>query len=155
MKKSFRSIALFVLALLGVSGFFACDKSSNYKSLVAREWALEKVIHKDSTSEINIPSGVYIIFSDSSMLYGNAGCNNFFGKYETVGYNQLGIGPMGATQMWCFNMDFETAYLNMLEHVQSYAADEKSLVLSGSDDAFTLHYVPQTISNGGDAKAQR
>lgn len=148
MKKSFSKIIILALTALAATCFYSCDKSSNYKSLVAREWTLEKIIHKDSTSEIVVPEGVYIIFSDSNRLHGRAGCNNFFGEYTTLGYNVIGIGPMGSTMMWCPNMDFESAYLNMLEEVEKYEADENNMTLTGINEKFTLHFSPKAISSG-------
>lgn len=136
------------MTILAAVCFHSCQKSSNYKSFVAREWMLERIEHKDSLNPITVPSGVYIIFSDSNKLHGNAGCNNFFGQYETFRYDVIGIGPMGSTMMWCPNMGFESAYLNMLEAADVYKADEESMTLSGVNDQFTLYYVPKKVSGG-------
>ncbi|MCC8018979.1 MAG: META domain-containing protein [Rikenellaceae bacterium] len=138
MRKVIFSIAAASLALLAMA---SCnDSNSNYKALISNEWVLESIVDHEREAVLSVPDDVYIVFADSSRVYGNAGCNTFNGFYETEAYNQIGLSRLATTQMWCFNMDFETDYLYRLEKVTTYEATAEKLELTGTGNSFTLHY---------------
>ncbi|MCC8036321.1 MAG: META domain-containing protein [Rikenellaceae bacterium] len=146
MKKTLLN-AFVVAAICGPALFSSCKvRNTNYQALIDKTWKLTEVVHKDSSRAIVIPAGVEIIFSDSSRVYGNAGCNHINGMYETAGHDQIGLDRVAATLMWCQNMEFETAYLQWLEKVVSYEATADRLELQGTGGRFTLIY-----DNGGAA----
>lgn len=112
------------------------------KSLTANQWKLTELAHADSTAAVTVPGNVTIEFSDSTMVFGNAGCNRFFAKYELTGSDQISIGQAGSTMMWCPNMPFENTYLKLLGQVKSYEVGDGRLVLKDSEGKFTLRYEP-------------
>lgn len=72
-----------------------------------------------------------IIFSDTSnRVYGNSGCNRFFGTYTLdANKKRLTIGQVGSTMMACPNMNIEQEFLEVLKKADSYILQENSLIL--------------------------
>lgn len=60
-----------------------------------------------------------IHFTDSATVHGNAGCNNFFGTFETEG-SHVTFGPLGATMMFCENMDVEDVFFKTMPEIGRY-----------------------------------
>lgn len=61
-------------------------------------------------------------------ISGFAGCNNFFGKYETENQN-LSLGEMGMTRKMCLDMSVENTFINNLKSVTHYKIESNKLVL--------------------------
>lgn len=73
-------------------------------------------------------------FKDGQVT-GTAGCNRYFGSYETDG-DSLTIGPAGSTMMYCPPEELmlqETAYLASLSNVASYDIADDQLHLNDAD----------------------
>lgn len=137
-------IPLSLLSVFFLSITTSCNRTNNnHKALLAHVWVLESIIDHDREAVISVPDDVFLMFADSNRVHGNAGCNNFNGHYETVAYDQIGMRQLATTQMWCFNMDFETDYLGRLEKVVSYEAAPDKLELTGPGNTFTLVYLPR------------
>ena len=67
---------------------------------------------------------------DGSEVTGNAGCNSYFGGYQTDG-DAISIGPLGVTQAFCEGIqDQEDRYLTLLQSATTYAVDGSKLTLS-------------------------
>jgi hypothetical protein len=61
---------------------------------------------------------------------GSAGCNNYFGGYQTDG-DAISIGPLGATRAFCEGIqDQEDRYLALLQAATSFSLDGSTLRLS-------------------------
>ena len=138
-----KKILLIAAAIVSIATVFAsCNTKGNYKELIARRWVLEKIEHSDSTGNIAIPQNVYIEFSDSSMVYGRAECNNFFSRYNAENDGAMSVANAGSTMMWCPNMPFEDAYLKLIREISQYRATSSQLKLMGPDNKYTLYYIP-------------
>lgn len=61
-----------------------------------------------------------------TMVAGRTNCNRFFGKYELKG-QKLSFGNLGMTRMACPDMQYEDAFVKMLDEVDSYAIEGSEL----------------------------
>lgn len=63
-------------------------------------------------------------------MTGFAGCNNFFGVYESDGVS-LKFGPVGSTRMFCpdLQLSLETEFLKALEKTGGWQLQDKTLLL--------------------------
>lgn len=125
--------AVFIIAAGCKSG------SKSETPLSGHEWKL-KVMTEDGVSIAN-PQGLpTLLFTDSTALYGFAGCNRFFGTYTTGKKNVMTIKPGGVTMMYCPDMNFEDRYMKALHEVASYSIQGKELTLADADNKLTLVY---------------
>lgn len=119
--------------------------------LRAQEWQMKSMVENDTT--IKNPSELpRLIFTDSSAIYGSAGCNRFFGTYRTDN-RKLHIKTGGVTMMYCPDMPFEDRYLKALNEVADYTVSEKELKLIGKSGKLKIIYIPMdTTTRVGVAK---
>ena len=70
---------MLLVLLVAVTG---CKSSDNSLTLLrAKEWQLKSMT--ENGKEVKNPQQIpTLVFSDSSAVYGSAGCNRFFGTYE-------------------------------------------------------------------------
>ena len=77
------------------------------------------------------------VFSDDGQLSGSAGCNRYFGPYQSGG-DSLKIGPLASSRMLCEPpavMDQEHAFLAALEAATQYQFENGRLVLRDTSGA--------------------
>ena len=71
-------------------------------------------------------------FADGQIT-GSAGCNNYFGSYETDG-PEMTAGPMGSTMMFCADpegvMDLEQEFLTALGTAETFEVEDGELRIS-------------------------
>ncbi len=67
---------------------------------------------------------------EESRVSGYAGCNSFFGSYELKEGNRVTFSKMGSTMMACPNMATEQELFKVLETVDNYTTDGKTLQLN-------------------------
>lgn len=81
---------------------------------------------------------------DSGEVTGSAGCNNYFGPYETSS-NEITIGDLGSTRKACQDppgvMEQEAAYLTTLPGSSTYSIGESGLQMFDSSGAEILQYL--------------
>jgi len=82
--------------------------------------------------EVTVPEGASDIHMTLSLeenkVNGFAGCNTFFGTYETKD-NSLSFSKVGATRMACPQLDLEGAFLKAIDSVQEYKIQKDELTL--------------------------
>jgi heat shock protein HslJ len=85
------------------------------------------------------------VFSPEGQTNGSAGCNTFFGPYQTSG-NSLTIGPLASTRMACDPpiMQQEAAYLAALQNTAQYQFESDQLVLRDATGATQATFVQAT-----------
>lgn len=109
--------------------------------LRAQEWQLKSMTEKGK--EVKNPEQLpTLLFSDSTAVYGSAGCNRFFGKYTADTNGKISIEPGGATMMYCPDMNFEDQYLKALPLVKKFAITNHELTLKSDDGQLQLVYTP-------------
>ena len=120
---------MLLVLLVAVTG---CKSSDNSLTLLrAKEWQLKSMT--ENGKEVKNPQQIpTLVFSDSSAVYGSAGCNRFFGNYEMDG-DKLKFSPLGATRMACPDLQLETEFFKALETVDTYSIKDGLLSLKSKD----------------------
>lgn len=95
-----------------------------------------KVVELDGGA-VETPEGMreahVILASEDSRAHGHAGCNNFFGHFETAG-EKLSFSALGSTMMACpEGMDTEQAFLQALGETTRYEISGQFLTLYAND----------------------
>jgi heat shock protein HslJ len=72
---------------------------------------------------------------EEQKVNGRSGCNRYFGTYK-ADVSKISFGPLGSTRMACEEalMDQEMVFLDILQSAGSYAIEERTLKVVGSDD---------------------
>ena len=134
--------ATLTVAMLGTIGC-SCDGTSDPSAaLEGKTWVLESYGDPANPTAALESTEVTAIFTRESQgkINGSAGCNNYFGGYETDG-NKITIGQMGSTQMFCEGlMDQEQQYLAALTAADTFAVDGNRLKISCADGKTVLNY---------------
>jgi heat shock protein HslJ len=84
---------------------------------------------------------------------GTAGCNRYFGSYETDGSASLAFGPLGSSMMMCFPEEVmlqETAFLANMSSVAAYEILNGQLLLQDAEGQTVLVFngeQPITLTN--------
>lgn len=135
-------LAIFAVILMAVG----C-KSNDKMLLSAHEWQLKEMTGAQMPAE-----APEILFTDSTAVYGSAGCNRFFGTYTADEKGTMTIKPGGSTMMFCPDMQFEDQYLKALATVASYKVSADKLELLNADGSLTLVYAIKDTTKviGGD-----
>lgn len=83
-------------------------------------------------------------FDDTGTISGNAGCNNYTGKFEAK-EEVLKIGTVAQTRKMGPEgiMEQEANYLRALERVSTYRIDEGTLELRNERDSLQVKFVPK------------
>ena len=125
--KTYLAIAALLL------GMIACCGGSKTQALEGGVWKL--------VSLSSIPAEAIAVADDAftlefnaadTMAYGRTSCNRFFGKYEAGTDGALHFGNLGATRMMCPGVEYETAFLLMLDAVDRYEIRKGELTLYGN-----------------------
>lgn len=135
-----KEMKLMMFALLVVLA--GCKGKDDAIALLrAHEWQLKSMTEqgKEVTNPQQLPT---LLFSDSTAVYGSAGCNRFFGKYTVERDGKISIQPGGATMMFCPDMNFEDQYLKALPLLNHFAVANQELTLKSKDGHLHLVYIP-------------
>ena len=113
MKKYFAAAALLVTMA-------ACGSAAQDKTLEGTTWKLAKMESIPATA-INQETDFFTLEFNAAdtMVAGRTNCNRFFGKYELKG-KELSFENLGMTRMACPDMQYEDAFVKMLDEVDSY-----------------------------------
>ena len=107
----------------------ASNTSNSDTMFTGTHWVLKELNGQKITLEGRVP---FIKFDGAeSRVSGNSGCNSFFGKFKTDGFN-LEIGETGATKVACFEdnrMEIETQFFAVFQQVDSYTIHGNTLIL--------------------------
>jgi heat shock protein HslJ len=136
MKKILWMVALVATTLV------ACNKNTNNAQNVSGEWNLIEM-NGQSMAEAETATLPFIGFNQAeSSIYGNAGCNSFFGTMVTDenNANALRFDNMGSTKMMCPNMEVEDAMLSALAKVSSIEFNEEELQLKDANNQTILRF---------------
>lgn len=127
-KKSNIFLTIFVsvlsLVLISCSSTKGLEVSKVSQDLENIKWELVSLNQKEIKKLNKIAS---INFEKDNKVFGNLGCNNFFGTYK-VNSTNLEIGQVGSTMMMCLDMSVENEYSKVLQNVKSYKIKENDLM---------------------------
>jgi heat shock protein HslJ len=151
MKKKIFALALLVIVV--VVGVFIIensngtaqneswgDPSTDPQTLMIPRWFLSELVYNGQQVDISEVQ-ITLQFTQDGQINGNAGCNEYFARYETGEDGQISFSPLGATKMYCDNrMEQENAFLTSMESVSQFKTEQGKLVLSSADEQTTLTY---------------
>ena len=137
MKKYFAAAAL-------LCALTACGGAQSDKPLEGTAWKL--------ASMEGIPSSAIAAEADSftlafnaadTMVAGRTNCNRFFGKYELKG-KELEFGNLGMTRMACPDMQYEDAFVKMLDEVDRFEIRGSEMTLFDDDKTLAVFKAVET-----------
>ena len=113
MKKYFAAAALLVTMA-------ACGSAAQDKALEGTTWKLAQMQSIPATA-IDREADFFTLELNAAdtMVAGRTNCNRFFGKYELKG-QKLEFENLGMTRMACPEMQYEDAFVKMLDEVDGY-----------------------------------
>ena len=122
-KKSNLILVVFIAIFFGACSLKKGVEVENI-SLENSKWELISLNQKEIKKAEKVAN---INFEKDSRVFGNLGCNNFFGTYK-LNKNSLEIGQVGSTMMMCQNMQTEQDFAKVLQDVKTYKIDKNSLI---------------------------
>jgi heat shock protein HslJ len=130
------------LATVIAATLMGCNKHNYNATNVFGEWDLAEMNGKT----IELAEGVTTPFigfdQDEKRVYGNAGCNSFFGTMITDSTNvdALSFDNMGSTKMLCANMEIEDEFLMTLGLVNNIEYNAQELLLKDNANKTILRF---------------
>ena len=131
MKKIFAAAALLVTMA-------ACGSAAQDKTLEGTTWKLAKMESIPATA-INQETDFFTLEFNAAdtMVAGRTNCNRFFGRYELKG-KKLEFENMGMTRMACPDMQYEDAFVKMLDEVDRFEIKGAELTLFDDHKALAV-----------------
>jgi len=112
---------------------------------------------KGGVVSVIIDTQITAEFGETGELIGSAGCNNYFGPYETDGEN-IAMGPFGTSRKACLEpegtMDQEQQYLVALEMAATYKIEGLSMNMRTAEGATVANFRRMLPQDGTAAKAE-
>ncbi len=91
-------------------------------------WQLIKLNNKPVTKKTDKPYFMHLIKDNQFSAF--AGCNNLFGQYKLEDNNKISFSKIASTMMACEDMITEQEFAKVLEMVDNYNLDGKTLKLN-------------------------
>jgi copper homeostasis protein (lipoprotein) len=91
-------------------------------------WQLVKLNNKPVTKKTDKPYFMHLIKDNQFSAF--AGCNNLFGQYKLEDNNKISFSKIASTMMACEDMLTEQEFAKVLEIVDNYNFDGKTLKLN-------------------------
>jgi copper homeostasis protein (lipoprotein) len=105
-----------------------------HSELIGTYWRLDELNGKAVTTPEGMKEPSLVLATEDSRAHGFAGCNNFFGQFETAD-DSLAFSAMGATMMACpEGMDTEQGFLAALGATARYEISGLFLELYDADN---------------------
>jgi len=131
-----------VLAVMILTSFSKKEESMNYFqnsrkqeiTLDSTKWWLTKIYTTDSFTEISTKKAFIRFNKADGKVSGNGSCNSFGGKLSIDG-NNLSVGNIFSTKMYCDNVQsIENEFFRQLGKVTGYEIKGKTLLLFDGDN---------------------
>lgn len=74
-------------------------------------------------------------------IYGNDGCNEYFGSITQLSNTAITIENIGSTRKMCPDMEFPERYMTALKQVKGYDFEENILILKNANDEEVLAFI--------------
>lgn len=137
-------ISLFILLTAYTMG---CDNTENENGSNEQASASNTTLH-DQTWQLVMLDGEPVqelineqvphirFFSEDSTVSGRLGCNQFGGRYELLGKNEIKMTRMYSTKKACADMKAESIFLPQAEKINRYNVHGDTLWLMVDDKRF-------------------
>lgn len=136
MKKTLQ-IALAAAFFAGCASTSVSSNSKNNGLTQNQLFTIEKIVVKGKTFDPKNAQEAPNISFDKDKFYGNAGCNRFFGSYQSNGNTlQIEGDRVASTQMLCHPsdvMDFENSFLSNFKGIFKISNENGKLVLNNGE----------------------
>ncbi len=137
MKKTLQ-IALAAAFFAGCASTSVSSNSKANNELAQNQlFTIEKIIVKGKTFDPKNAQEAPNISFDKDKFYGNAGCNRFFGSYQSNGDTlQIEGDRVASTQMLCHPMDvmeFENSFLSNFRGTFKISNENGKLILNNGE----------------------
>ena len=128
---------LFVAAL-ALAAMTACCGGAADATLEGTTWKLSKMEGIPATAIDGEADAFTLVFNAAdTMVAGRTNCNRFFGKYELKG-KELELKNLGMTRMACPDMQYEDAFVKMLDEVDRFEIKGAELTLFDDHKALAV-----------------
>ena len=122
----------YCISLIALLCMVSCGNSKDLSQVDGVEWKLEQLdgqaINFSDTNNM-----IVIVFDvQEKRVNGRAVCNRYFGDYKVDGKN-LKFSTVGATKMFCPEIEKEDKYFKMIETTDSYKIDGEYLYFYAKD----------------------
>ena len=109
-------------------------------------WTLDSFYTGDAVSSVITGTTITAVFGEDGRVTGSAGCNNFFGSYNSTG-KSLVIGSTGSTKMNCPGQGImlqEGTYLTSLGKTATFTITGNRLSLADANGATLLSFTTES-----------
>lgn len=131
MKKYFAAAALLMMMA-------ACGSAGQDKKLEGTTWKLARMEAIPAAAVGKEADFFTLEFNAAdTMVAGRTNCNRFFGKYELKG-KELELKNLGMTRMACPDMQYEDAFVKMLDEVDRFEIKGAELTLFDDHKALAV-----------------
>ena len=120
----------------------SCQKESNpanllitstvvsYSDIRNKKWHLTELNEKSIDGDAN---SYYIKFdSNYDQFSAKAGCNTLFGSFQLGENTKIAFSNVGATKMYCVNMEVENQFIQLLEKTTQIKLNQNILIFSSN-----------------------
>lgn len=136
----------------------ACGSAGQDKKLEGTTWKLAKMEAIPAAAVGKEADFFTLEFNAAdTMVAGRTNCNRFFGKYELKG-KELELKNLGMTRMACPDMQYEDAFVKMLDEVDRFEIKGAELTLFDDHKALAVFKAVEKSlrsSNSADAEYLR
>lgn len=121
----------------------SCQKESNpanlllsstvvsYSDIRSKTWHLTELNAKSIDGDAN---AYYIKFDPSNEQFSaKAGCNSLFGSFQLGENTKIAFSNVGATKMYCMNMEVENQFIQLLEKTNQIKINQNILIFSSAN----------------------
>lgn len=116
---------------------------STSQDLAGTQWQVTAYNNgRNAVTSPMLGTDLTVVFEDDGQVSGNAGCNDFFGSFNSS-KGEIAIGPLGATMRACSTpngvMQQEAEFLAALASAATYSVEGNFLEMRNADDAIAVH----------------
>ena len=112
-----------------LAGRYVLHKHVRDPAIEDRRWRLVELLGQPIAADEARGDAVLTLRAGDSAASGNSSCNTFSGQYAIKSGQRLSFGRnMAVTLMACPDMSLESAFLDVLKRVDSYAVSDEGLL---------------------------
>jgi len=105
------------------------DRAAPEALVAPRTWRLVELRGKPVKAPADRKAPFLVFAGEGNRVNGFGGCNTFFGGVEYLPGDRIRFSAMGATKMFCPDLEIESAFLEALESADNYTTDGSILKL--------------------------
>ncbi len=116
-------------------------RADQIKMLFGQKWILYELNGKSISEITGLQNQAFIQFEQNeNKVSGNGSCNNFFGTLTLKENQGIQISKLGATRMFCEQMQIEVELMTTLENTVSYSIANEQLTMISNEKTKSLRF---------------